>query len=228
MKLTSQNGKGQSSNQPLPTLTIQTFSDEQTAQLAVMFDVKSSPDMAFYPNFITKSQHEIAQLQQDFLWEKSCYELFLAFEKGKNSPYVEINFSPSGEFNLYQFDSYRMPQQIPPRRLDITESQRQNLLNFYRVSDDNLPVFWQNSLSPKLNLTQSLEKNYPLSKDSHRLVMLLDIQRLAELLKVKTEDKIWLNPCAVFKGEQELVYFAHQHANPPNFHDKNNWLEMAI
>lgn len=39
------------------------------------------------------------------LWETTCFELFLQ-EQGEKS-YLEMNFSPSGQWNIYQFDSYR-------------------------------------------------------------------------------------------------------------------------
>jgi len=39
------------------------------------------------------------------LWEETCLELFLA--PHNVSAYYEFNLSPSGHWNIYQFDSYR-------------------------------------------------------------------------------------------------------------------------
>jgi len=39
------------------------------------------------------------------LWEETCFELFLAFVG--SSRYWEFNLSPSGDWNVYRFDSYR-------------------------------------------------------------------------------------------------------------------------
>jgi len=41
----------------------------------------------------------------DRLWQHTCFELFIA-EKGQRS-YWEFNFSPSGEWAVYAFKSYR-------------------------------------------------------------------------------------------------------------------------
>lgn len=41
----------------------------------------------------------------DGLWNHTCFEVFLTW--GVHPYYWEINFSPSGDWNLYRFDSYR-------------------------------------------------------------------------------------------------------------------------
>lgn len=43
----------------------------------------------------------------DRLWQHTCFEVFMR-EAGA-SPYVELNFSPSGEWAMYAFDRYRVP-----------------------------------------------------------------------------------------------------------------------
>src|SRR3989337_36218 len=40
----------------------------------------------------------------DDLWQSTCFELFL---RGDGAAYREYNFSPSGEWAAYAFDSYR-------------------------------------------------------------------------------------------------------------------------
>lgn len=42
--------------------------------------------------------------RQDDLWKSTCLEAFLG---QKNGAYLEINCSPSGHWNAYEFDSYR-------------------------------------------------------------------------------------------------------------------------
>ncbi|MGO9612526.1 MAG: DOMON-like domain-containing protein [Dissulfurispiraceae bacterium] len=39
------------------------------------------------------------------LWQETCFELFLAFVG--SSRYWEFNLSPSGDWNVYRFDSHR-------------------------------------------------------------------------------------------------------------------------
>lgn len=40
----------------------------------------------------------------DELWLSTCFELFITSDEGS---YLEFNFSPSGEWAAYRFDSYR-------------------------------------------------------------------------------------------------------------------------
>lgn len=41
----------------------------------------------------------------DNLWQHTCCELFIAGDDGE--PYREFNFSPAGQWAIYQFDAYR-------------------------------------------------------------------------------------------------------------------------
>lgn len=41
----------------------------------------------------------------DNLWEKTCFELFLGFPG--SCRYWELNLSPSGDWNLFRFNTYR-------------------------------------------------------------------------------------------------------------------------
>lgn len=47
----------------------------------------------------------------DRLWQHTCFEAFVGQESGR---YSELNLSPSGEWNLYQFDAYRSGMQPAP------------------------------------------------------------------------------------------------------------------
>lgn len=50
--------------------------------------------------------------RQDYLWQANCLECF--FDIGQEG-YFEMNFSPEGGFNLYEFEGYRTPSHLPPR-----------------------------------------------------------------------------------------------------------------
>lgn len=52
--------------------------------------------------------------RRDFLWENHCLECFFNLQNGDDNGYFELNFSPAGFFNLYQFSDYRTPNQLPP------------------------------------------------------------------------------------------------------------------
>jgi hypothetical protein len=44
--------------------------------------------------------------QRDRLWERTCFEAFVA--AGSGAGYYELNFSPSTEWAAYEFDGYRL------------------------------------------------------------------------------------------------------------------------
>ena len=46
----------------------------------------------------------------DELWKSTCFEAFV----GRDEGYLELNLSPSGEWNLYRFDGYRSGMQPAP------------------------------------------------------------------------------------------------------------------
>lgn len=53
--------------------------------------------------------------RQDFLWEHHCLECFFELKNHSNqNGYFEMNFSLNGAFNLYQFEDYRTPSDLPP------------------------------------------------------------------------------------------------------------------
>ena len=50
--------------------------------------------------------------RQDFLWEKTCFEIFIGVKD--QDFYREINLSPSQAWQAYAFEEYRYPEIIPP------------------------------------------------------------------------------------------------------------------
>ena len=51
--------------------------------------------------------------RQDFLWEQTCYEIFIGVH-GEDF-YREINLSPSQAWQVYQFEEYRYLEYIAPQ-----------------------------------------------------------------------------------------------------------------
>jgi hypothetical protein len=45
----------------------------------------------------------LPSMAADGLWQHTCFEMFIG-----NGCYVEFNFSPSGQYAIYAFDSYRV------------------------------------------------------------------------------------------------------------------------
>ena len=51
--------------------------------------------------------------RQDFLWENTCFEIFIGVQ-GEDY-YREINLSPSQAWQAYEFEEYRYPENMPPK-----------------------------------------------------------------------------------------------------------------
>ncbi len=62
-------------------------------------------------NIILEDLQTLEKLRRDELWQSTCFELFL--RETEQSRYIEINVSPEGYWNIYEFDAYRSPQ--PPK-----------------------------------------------------------------------------------------------------------------
>jgi hypothetical protein len=58
---------------------------------------------------------------QDLLWQHTCLEAFLGFDD--SDTYFEFNFSPSSQWAVYRFDSYRQNvtslNPVPPPRVIV-------------------------------------------------------------------------------------------------------------
>lgn len=55
--------------------------------------------------------------RKDELWKSTCFELFLG--QKNSSSYLEVNASPSGDWNLYRFDSERKGMRPEPGHCQI-------------------------------------------------------------------------------------------------------------
>ena len=53
------------------------------------------------------------QVRQDFLWQETCFEIFIGVKE--QDFYREINLSPSQAWQCYQFEEYRYPESMPPQ-----------------------------------------------------------------------------------------------------------------
>ena len=57
--------------------------------------------------------------RQDYLWNDTCFEIFIGV-KGEDY-YREINLSPSEAWQVYQFEEYRYPEDLPPQMAEDIE-----------------------------------------------------------------------------------------------------------
>lgn len=196
-------------------------------ELVVIFHVNHQ---SLYPKF--DNTHSILQRRKDYLWEDTCFECFISHHYQKNAPYIEINISPTGAFNLYYFDGYRNPQQMPPRQLidgiDLTTD-----INFIAIfPEKNLTqpkiLTWQPMTIIFEKFLQDIMKRCSVKLQSCQFIMCLNWIKIAKLFENENlSTKIWLNPCVVTKSAKKpLSYWATNHANPPDFHDKSCWVAL--
>lgn len=81
----------------VPALTVEAKTARNAGGLTLQYQIFGNAELLVPA--LAKSQ------RRDELWRHTCAELFVAVP-GQDA-YVEFNFSPSGEWAVYQFDSYR-------------------------------------------------------------------------------------------------------------------------
>ena len=76
--------------------------------------------------------------RENNLWENSCFEFFIA-EK-QTTEYREFNFSPSGKWNVYSFDSHRknMKEEEKVKNVKIRTEREKNKFVLFAYVDFRL------------------------------------------------------------------------------------------
>lgn len=177
----------------------------------------------------------------DYLWEQTCLECFLAgglinsavsIDKDniQTNPYMEINASPDGRDALYQFADYRKPATLPPTPLLQGNGQTRASIDWtatpFSVSNaaDNAALQADSMPTPSFNdplaagaKTYHFERSFYLS-----LNQLSQVQTTNEEIGIE-----YLHPCVILSFDTKLgktaLYFAPNHAAPPDFHDMQYW-----
>jgi len=72
----------------------------------------------------------------DELWRTTCFELFVA---GQGTGYREFNFSPSGQWAVYEFDDYRAGMRNAPAEIETEIYQTNNDFYFSAKIYDEFP-----------------------------------------------------------------------------------------
>lgn len=169
----------------------------------------------------------------DYLWEQTCLECFIAggsinnsdfIEKNKSTGYIEINASPNGRYALYQFDDYRTPSTLPPTPLRQTNGQTLAHINWHAPSltIKNHPTF---TAKPIASSTMLPDYHYecsfgiPLNQLPSSLFASSDSHD-----RFSSDDYIkLLHPCVILWFGEVDLYFAPNHASPPDFHQRRYW-----
>ena len=92
--------------------------------------------------------------QTDELWKHTCFEAFIACSP-RTDAYCELNFSPSTEWAVYSFESYRagMVALAVAPRIDVTRAGSQLLVDARIDMRGLLPERWQ---APDMKLSIAL------------------------------------------------------------------------
>lgn len=81
--------------------------EQQSTLINVGFWVKDPAKRIIWPT--QKSD----QIREDFLWEKTCFEIFIGIRH--QDGYREVNLSPTESWQAYHFEEYRYPNTSPPQ-----------------------------------------------------------------------------------------------------------------
>lgn len=133
-------------------------------------------------------------LRKDFLWEDNCLELF--FELSDEKGYFEVNVSPTGSFNAYEFEDYRSPDVMPPR-------QALNLDVGCLFAEDKESWYIRQF---------HIRLNHYYQYFAHHKPYLCHVSKI--------------NPTAILYQADKPIFYAVNHASPPDFHNKHHWLSF--
>ena len=177
----------------------------------------------------------------DYLWEQTCLECFLAGElinstvtidkdNIQTNPYMEINASPDGRYALYQFADYRKPATLPPTPLLQGNGQTRASIDWtatpFSVSNaaDNAALQAGSIPTPSFNDPLAAgAKTYHFERSFY-----LSLNQLSQVQTTNDEIGIeYIHPCVILSFDTKLgktaLYFAPNHAAPPDFHDMQYW-----
>lgn len=175
----------------------------------------------------------------DYLWEQTCLECFIQTKvmdaRNTDTGYIEINTSPSGRYALYQFDSYRNPSTLPPTPLLKTDSKSRahikwadSLLQLQKLSTLKL----RPTLSPFLATPSTavpISIFTPLRYHDYGQVFYersfgVPLAQLSnQTANTETIPIERLHPCVILWFGEIALYFAPNHASPPDFHQCLYW-----
>lgn len=85
---------------------------------------------AYTQDIFDKQTKNVLMQRADYLWQSECFECFLA--QKYSSHYIETNLAINGCYNIYRFDGYRTPNQMPP----LADTQHTLSIRHIAVLDD--------------------------------------------------------------------------------------------
>lgn len=143
--------------------TLQAFQADKEKKLHVTLERKNKGLSIKYQlqsdiNQLLIPKNQGSTERKDQLWQHTCFELFLR-DNRQPERYWEFNFSPSGEWNAYQFQGYRQKMQTAKGYQHLMIDCQLTPEEFILSTDIPFPIEWLKSDTPliALNLTAVLE-----------------------------------------------------------------------
>lgn len=87
--------------------SIEVVVQQSPSALVLNFIIQDPTDLIEWPSLST------SPTRKNHLWKETCFELFFTTSTASHTNYREWNFSPSKDWQAYDFSSYRAP--LPPR-----------------------------------------------------------------------------------------------------------------
>lgn len=120
------------------------------------------------------------------------------FEFNHQKAYLEMNSSPNGRYNFYTFEGYRTPNTMPPKK--------DNQLTLCYIPTKHTHPDWH------IRHIDIILDEYFLALTHHGQACYLSKY----------------HPTAILYHNQNAIYYAVTHANPPDFHHKDYWISNKI
>ena len=162
----------------------------------------------------------------DYLWEETCLECFFSGDTLSDKditeiqdaePYIEINANPDGRYALYKFKSYRQPATLPPTPLYEADGHTRASIEW--TDNINTQDIIQNPLfAPAAYSLHYYERGFN--------VPLVELPNQKYAIANTIIEQI--HPCVILQLGKTALYFASQHASPPDFHNRNYWSKFAL
>ena len=113
--------------------SVSSRSDENS--VFVRFEIRGDIQNILWPSSPASGRHHE-------LWKQTCFELFGSDSLAPDSPYFEVNVSPTGAWNIYDFSSYRQ---------GMTDSLNQSVAEIsFDLADDRALIEFRLSLEAAL------------------------------------------------------------------------------
>lgn len=122
--------------------------------------------------------------------------LELFFELSGEKTYFEVNVNPTGSFNAYEFEDYRSPDVMPPL-------QALNLDVGHLLVKDKENWYIGHF---------DIRLNHHYQHFAHHKPYLCHVSKI--------------NPTVILYQDNEPIFYAVNHAIPPDFHNKHYWLSF--